>query len=150
MKGKSIVASVIVAVSILLGSAIAYAWQAATVEIPEMPTFGWDPPTVNADGSPLTDLAGFVVVVTRDGEDPNTTGTAVAQLNVSDPAATQTIVDLTQLDPAIVYRAWVAAYDDAGNRSPFTSTASALRIDEYVPAAPANVRVLIKVIIEVQ
>ena len=78
-------------------------------------TLSWTAPTENADGSPLTDLAGFKVYWgTSQGNYPNST-------TISNPGVTTYMVD--QLPPATWF--FVAtAYDSFGNESPFSSAAS--------------------------
>lgn len=71
----------------------------------------WDPPTTNADGSPLTDLSGYRIYY---GTSSGVYGTATDVGNV----ITSIITNLT--DGAIYYFA-VTAYDLSGNESNFSN-----------------------------
>lgn len=71
-------------------------------------TVRWDPPTTNADGSPLTDLSGFRVYYGTQ------TATYDDWIDVADAAATSAVVD--NLQPGLYYFA-VTALDPNGNES---------------------------------
>lgn len=78
-------------------------------------TLRWVPPTVNADGSPLTDLAGFVV---KYGRDP-----AELSQQVSLPSATATSHTVTNLTSGTWYFG-VASYTAAGIASDVSAVVS--------------------------
>jgi hypothetical protein len=68
----------------------------------------WTPPTTNADGTPLTDLAGFVI---RYG---TIAGAYTQSVTVNDPLATSYQIDGL---PVGVYFVVVVAFDTSGNLS---------------------------------
>ena len=74
----------------------------------------WDPPTTNADGSPLTDLDGYRIYY------GTSSGAYVTTLDVGN-VITSTITNLT--DGTIYYFA-VTAYDLSGNESDFSNEVS--------------------------
>jgi hypothetical protein len=78
-------------------------------------TLRWVPPTVNADGSPLTDLAGFVVKYGRDPAD--------LSQQVSLPNATATSYTVTNLTSGTWYFG-VASYTAAGIASDVSAVVS--------------------------
>jgi len=78
-------------------------------------TVSWDIPTTNADGSPMSDLAGFEVHYGMASQ----TYTAVAE--VKDAATGSVLIE--DLEPATWYFA-VKAVDNAGNRSAFSAEVS--------------------------
>jgi len=75
----------------------------------------WTAPTTNADGSALTDLAGFHVYYGTDPEAPT------SMMSVANPSATS--ANLTGLTSGTWYF-WVMAYDSDGNESPASARAS--------------------------
>jgi hypothetical protein len=80
-------------------------------------TLSWTAPTRNADGSPLTNLAGFRVYY-------GTTAGSYTQ-SVQLPSPTMTSVVIEDLTPARWYFA-VKAYNSAGVRSTFSPSVSKL------------------------
>ena len=78
-------------------------------------TLSWQPPTSNTDGSPLTNLAGFVV---RYGTSLNQLATEV---RISNPGLTTYVV--SELTPATWYFQ-VSAFNSAGVESAPSATAS--------------------------
>jgi len=87
-------------------------------------TLAWDAPTTNADGTPLTDLAGYNVY---DGE---TSGIYTAVTDVGD-VTTFTLKGL----PAGLRFFAVTAYDSSGNESDFSVEVSAT-----LPIAVGDIR----------
>jgi hypothetical protein len=78
-------------------------------------TLSWQPPTSNTDGSPLTNLAGFVV---RYGTSLNQLATEV---RINNPGLTTYVV--SELTPATWYFQ-VSAFNSAGVESKPSATAS--------------------------
>jgi hypothetical protein len=74
----------------------------------------WDAPTTNADGTPLTDLAGFYVYY----------GTASGVYGAPVDAKNVTSYTLTGLTPGQTYFIAVAAYDTSQNQSQFSDEIS--------------------------
>ena len=68
----------------------------------------WDAPTTNADGSTLTDLAGFRVYYGK------ATNDYTSMLQVNDAGAVSAVID--NLEPGTWYFV-VVAVDEAGNQS---------------------------------
>jgi hypothetical protein len=77
-------------------------------------TLAWDAPSASADGSPLTDLAGYVLYY-----DSMAPLTKARSTSVDVGAASQ--YTLTALVPGTYYVA-VAARDEAGNESPLSAS----------------------------
>lgn len=108
-------------------------------------TYSWTAPTTNEDGTPLIDLAGYVIAVSANGTDLRTGGTPLASQAVTDPAAVE--VSATQLFaslPAGSYRAWVRAYDVAGNQGQWGEP-FAFNLDPVSPGVPTGLKVVVKV-----
>jgi hypothetical protein len=74
----------------------------------------WDAPTTNADGSPLTDLAGYYVY----------SGTASGVYGSPIDAKNVTTYTLTGLTPGQTYYIAVAAYDLSQNQSQLSGEVS--------------------------
>ena len=91
----------------------------------------WIAPTTNADGTPLTDLAGYRVYV---GTAPGVYGVATA--TVVQPATTWPCGTLSNGQKYTV----VTAVDLAGNES-IRSTEVPFVLDTIAPAAPSEVTV---------
>lgn len=72
-------------------------------------TLAWNAPTINADGSPVTDLAGFKIYYGKSS--PLTTGNSTV-VTVGDV----TEHTISQLEPGLYYFR-VAAFDSSGNES---------------------------------
>ncbi len=81
-------------------------------------SLAWDAPTTNADGTPLTDLAGFKIYY---GTTPGVYGTPKDV-----PGATVTTYDLTGLTPGTTYYIAATAYDTSGIESVRSSEVSGL------------------------
>ncbi|MFZ5470007.1 MAG: hypothetical protein ACOZIN_11280 [Myxococcota bacterium] len=82
---------------------------------PTTATANWDPPTTSADGTPLTDLAGYKLYY------GSTPGTYTNVIDIRDPSATGYVVEGLTQGP------WyfaVTAYDTSGNESGHSNEAS--------------------------
>ena len=75
-------------------------------------TLTWQPPTQNADGSPLTDLSGYNVYV---GTESNTYN--YLEIRLDNPGLTAYVVD--NLDPGTYYFA-ATAFNSSGVESSFS------------------------------
>jgi hypothetical protein len=75
-------------------------------------TLSWQPPTENADGSPLTDLSGYNIYV---GVAPNTYD--YMEIRLDNPGLTAYVVD--NLDPGTYYFA-ATALNSSGVESTFS------------------------------
>ncbi|NOZ69431.1 MAG: hypothetical protein GXP46_09380, partial [Deferribacteres bacterium] len=91
-------------ISILLSAATLYAGDV---------TLTWTPPTTNADGTPLTDLAGFKVYY------GTASGNYSQVIDVNDPNQTQ--YQVTGLTNGQTYYFAVTAYDTSGNESDYSN-----------------------------
>lgn len=110
----------------------------------------WDAPITNVDGTPLLDLAGYIVALSLPGVDLNQGTSALTQLEVPEAATTeQAIAPLVAGRPEGIYQLWVRAYDDAGNLSAW-STPLLIQIDAVTPASPTGLKLKVTVIVEVQ
>ncbi len=77
-------------------------------------TLTWDPPTTNADGSPLTDLAGYKLYY------GTSSGNYTNSIDVGN-VTTYTVVNLTE---GLTYFFVVSAYDTLGNESDYSNEVS--------------------------
>jgi len=77
-------------------------------------TLSWNPPTTNADGTPLTDLSGYRVYY------GNSSGNYSQNINVGN-VATYIINNLTE---GLTYYFAVTAYDTSGNESRYSNEVS--------------------------
>ncbi|MGD0885995.1 MAG: fibronectin type III domain-containing protein [Thermodesulfovibrionales bacterium] len=84
-------------------------------------TLAWNPPTTNANGTPLTDLAGYIVYY---GTAP---GNYSQNINVGN-VTTSTVSNLTG---GTTYYFAVTAYDAAGNQSAYSNQVSATTTGQY-------------------
>ena len=101
----------------------------------------WDPPTVNEDGTPLTDLAGYRLAVSALSADLKAGGVPLATFNVADKTATQQdIMGLMGTLPAGDYRFWALAYDDVGNESAWCDFIE-ITYDPLKPGKPIKLRI---------
>jgi len=75
-------------------------------------TLSWEPPTTNADGTPLNDLAGYKVYYGKAPGDRSTTK------DVGLPDTTEYTIN--NLDSGTRYYFAVTAYDTSGNESDFS------------------------------
>ena len=83
----------------------------------------WDYPTTNADGTPLTDLAGFKAYYgTASGNYSTVIDAIFATCVTTLPCSTSTFT-VTNLSETTYYFA-VTAYDTAGNESDFSNEVS--------------------------
>jgi hypothetical protein len=98
----------------------------------------WNEPTTNADGSPLTDLAGYRVYSGTSTLTCPGPGFVSISAPVPDPTPGQTFAaSLTSLTPGTTYFIRVSAVDSSGNESPCTPAVSGqARAD--IAATPAS------------
>lgn len=75
-------------------------------------TLAWQPPTENADGSPLTDLSGYTIYV---GTEPNSY--SFREIRLDNPGLTTYVVD--NLGPGTYYFA-ATAFNSSGVESSFS------------------------------
>lgn len=103
----------------------------------------WDPPTTNVDGSPLTDLGGYTIVITSDetGITPDNPSNILNSIDVNDPLAIEApLIDLLGPLGGGVYKVWICAFDFNGNHGPF-STSVSVEMDIDSPSAPTNLKI---------
>jgi hypothetical protein len=111
----------------VIGSAIS--GQASTI------TLDWDAVTTNADGSPITDLAGYTVFQSttdfmRGGVFISTTqAMADASIQKITTSASITTYTTTPLNAGTTYFFRLTAYDTSGNPSAFNVDASGLDVE---------------------
>ncbi|MGD0887035.1 MAG: fibronectin type III domain-containing protein [Thermodesulfovibrionales bacterium] len=94
----------------VLLSLILYPQNASADQI----TLVWNPPTTNTDGTPLTDLAGYIVYY----------GTASRNYPQNVPVGIVTTYTVSNLTDGLTYYFAVAAYDTAGNQSAYSNEVS--------------------------
>lgn len=124
-------------------------------------TLKWTPPTQNTDGSPLTNLAGYIVYYSTAARpalcanplapNPGATPaqqaacsawiTAAGKVDVTSAAAAQQVLTEQQLTANTGYFFSVAAKNTPGSLSAFSNEASASTPDTRVPGAPTSVTV---------
>lgn len=110
----------------------------------------WDAPATNADGTPCTDLGGYVVAISEAAADLNAAGALLAQVQVKDPTLMQqALAPLVAGRTAGLYRLWAQAYDVAGNKSAWSDPLLVL-LDPVGPQKPGGLRMKVTVIVEVQ
>ncbi len=73
-------------------------------------TLSWNPPTTNADGTPLTDLAGFIIY----------DGTATGVYSYSTNVGNVTTYQVGNLTEGFTYYFAITAYDTSGNESEYS------------------------------
>jgi len=107
-------------------------------EVPQ-PTFNvrltWVAPTTNTDGSPLTDLAGYKISYSRQGD----AGWTV--IDVNDPAAVMHVLTENVLEPNTQYFFTAQACNDDGICSRYSNVATGTTPDITQPNPPTNVTV---------
>lgn len=104
---RAVSRSAISRIAVTLGLAFIVTCPATSYAVNK--TFSWNAPTLNADGTPLTDLAGYEVAWGSSTRNYSTVR------NVNNVLTT--VVDL----PAGTYFASVRAYDLSGNRSSYSN-----------------------------
>ena len=77
-------------------------------------TLSWDPPTTNTDGTPLTDLAGYIIYY----------GTTTGDYSQSVDAGNVTTSQVANLTDGITYYFAVTAYDTSWNESDYSNEIS--------------------------
>lgn len=123
--------------------------QTAPQLVNDQAAASWTAPTQNADGTPLTDLAGYVVALSDSTQDLNAGGQSLVTAKVADPAVTA--YDLSPLlggRQSGQYRVWVAAYDVAGNVSTWAGPVE-VQLDSLAPAAPVGPKVTVTLTVRV-
>ena len=114
----------------------------------------WDATTTNADGTPMTDLAGYVLVVTDETVDLNNPSNPllppIARVRIDDPLAVESPGDIlfTGLTGQN-YRVWVSAFDTSENQGSWGVPFLINLDDGKIPGAVVNVKVTVQVIVEV-
>lgn len=110
---------------------------------------GWTAPTTNADGTPCTDLAGYVLAVTSPAVDLATGGTPLATLDVPGAATTEVAVTPLFAGRSVgQYRLWVRAKDLTGNPSAW-SAPLLVSYDGVAPGVPSGLKITVTVVVEV-
>ena len=97
-------------------------------------SFAFDPPTMNEDGSPLTDLAGYRLHWGM------ASGNYDQFCEGNDPAATTVDCTIDGMENVILYFA-LTAFDEDGNESGYSNEV-AVPLGPTIPAAPANLRLV--------
>jgi len=90
-------------------------------------SLSWDPPTTNTDGSPLTDLGGFMVYY----------GTSPGIYEYTTDAGNQLTWNVINLTEGRVFFFAVSAYDIFGNESGFSNEVS--KVIQALPAGNIDV-----------
>jgi len=93
-------------------------------------SLSWDPPTINEDGTPLTDLAGYKVYY------GNISGSYTKSIDVNNV----TIFTVKNLTDGVWYFA-VTAYDTSGNESNYSNEVNK-KVDILKPSFPFNLIIL--------
>jgi hypothetical protein len=98
-------------------------------------TLMWDAPVLNADGTPLTDLAGYRVYMAYEAI-PDVGGTPMMVADV--PASLlEAVVDVGSLpEPGAVVYFRATAYDTSGNESAFSNEVSR----DFMPPVSITIR----------
>lgn len=106
----------------------------------------WSAVVTNADGTPCTDLGGYVVAISDPTVDLAAGGTALQQIQCTVPE--QAIAPLVSTRPAGLYRLWVRAYDLAANVSAWSDPLLVI-LDPVAPGRPGGLKVKVTVVVEV-
>lgn len=96
----------------------------------------WDAPVLNEDGTPVTDLNHYEIIVTAGTVHPGSEEVA----RTTTVLTTQRLVYLIEHQPEGDYTVWVRAVDNAGNRSQWV--ALHFQWDVTATAAPVNLRMI--------
>ena len=107
----------------------------------------WDAPALNTDGTPCTDLAGYVVALSAADVDLSAGGAPTAQIQVVGAVTQQALEPMVTGLPPGPYKLWVQAYDGSGQKSAWAVPLDVV-LDANVPGAPLNLRIKITVIVE--
>jgi hypothetical protein len=99
---RNIIIGLIFSLAIIFNTSALFAGEAS---------LSWDPPTTNTDGSPLTDLNGYIVYY---GTESGNYSQSIDVGNVT----TYTVINLT---PGTTYYFAVTAYDTSGNESAYSN-----------------------------
>jgi len=83
-------------------------------------TLSWDPPTTNADGTPLTDLAGYKVYY----------GTSSGNYSQSIDAGNVTTYTVNNLTEGLTYYFTTTSYDTSGNQSVYSN-----EVNKVIPSS---------------
>ncbi len=109
----------------------------------------WDAVTLNADGTPCDDLAGYVLALSDATVDLAAGGVSLHEVLAGSPGLTQEVVaQLVAGRVNGVYRVWCRAYDPAGNLSAW-SEPLLVALDTVPPGKVQGMRVKVTVIVEV-
>lgn len=106
----------------------------------------WDAPTTNADGTPLTDLAGYVLAISPETADLRAGDPPLQTVKIESSSQLQSdLVELGNGLPGGTYKFWVSAYDTAQNQGQW-SLPLTQQFDPVKPGTPTNVRISVTVI----
>jgi len=89
-------------------------------------TLSWDPPTINADGTPLMDLAGYKLYY------GTTSGNYTSNIDIGNVTTYQ----INNLTDGLTYYFAATAYDTSGNESSFSNEVSKTISSPPPPPAP--------------
>lgn len=94
----------------------------------------WDPPTTNTDGSPLTDLDGYIVYY----------GTESGNYSKSTDVGNVTNYTIPLPDDGKIYYFVITAYDTSENESDYSDEVvmTTLFIDTTIPMPPSNINII--------
>ena len=104
-----------------------------TIALAGSVTLSWDPPTTNSDGTPLTDLSGYVVYYGTDS------GSYTKNIDIGN-VVTYSVSGLTD---NLIYHFAVTAYDFSGNESGYSNEVAATieeESDNIAPGVPENLK----------
>jgi len=104
-------------------------------------TLAWDAVTTNADNTPITDLAHYLVVAVANGEDPTDTNTEILAQKISTEPTTA-LKSLLGALPEGTTDFYVFAVDNNDNLSA-PSNVLELLISNVPPSAPGNFRLVV-------
>jgi chitodextrinase len=114
--------------------------QTAPPKVSKKAVLEWDAPTTNEDGTPLDDLAVYVLAVAPVGVDLATGGSPTRTIQTAGTETQLPIKDLVNGLSKGTYRFWVAARDTYGNQSLWSDVLE-LDVDPRAPGRPGNLRV---------
>ena len=98
----------------------------ATVLFAGNVTLAWDPPTTNEDGTPLTDLAGFIIYY----------GTTSGDYSQSIDVGNVTTYQVSNLTEGLTYYFAATAYDTSGNESEYSYPEAVATMAPPPPPSP--------------
>lgn len=138
----------LICLSCLVGLGI-YDISSAAESSDTSPHLAWDAVNLNVDGSTCTDLSHYDVAVAAPGQDLNADGQWLSLTETANCDADGCYCPLTVLPPEDgTYSLWVRAVDTSGNASAWAGPLD-YEQDSVPPAVPANLRITVRVIVEV-